>query len=277
MLATRVRVRPCSERCSLASLGRTTVSVPFSMLYERSGLRRRTSVPFGPFTVIVPSSAGVTVTPAGTAIGRFPIRDMFISRGRPACGSPPCQLICSARGLPDVAEDFSADALLARVAIRHDAVRRGEDRDAETAKHARHLLLAAVDPQAGLAYPLEVRDDLLALRAVLEADLDLVLRRLLNDIEALHESFAVEDFANLDLKVGAGNLQRVVVGAVRIADARQQVRDRIGGVCHLCFSYQLDFVTPGISPLCAISRKQIRQIPNRRKTARARPHTLQRV
>src|SRR2546429_9751278 len=42
-------------------------------------------------------------------------------------------------------------------------------------------------------------------------------------------------------------------------------------------AYQLDFVTPGMSPLCAISRKQMRQIPNRRNTPRERPHTLQRV
>ena len=42
-------------------------------------------------------------------------------------------------------------------------------------------------------------------------------------------------------------------------------------------SYQLDFVMPGIDPWCARSRRQIRQRPNLRKTARGRPQRLQRV
>ena len=42
-------------------------------------------------------------------------------------------------------------------------------------------------------------------------------------------------------------------------------------------SYQLDFVTPGISPLCAISRKQMRHSPKRRMKPRERPQILQRV
>lgn len=43
------------------------------------------------------------------------------------------------------------------------------------------------------------------------------------------------------------------------------------------FSYQLDFLTPGISPLYANSLKQIRQIPNFFITECGRPHLLQRV
>ena len=41
--------------------------------------------------------------------------------------------------------------------------------------------------------------------------------------------------------------------------------------------YQLALTTPGSSPLCAISRKQIRQMPNLRKKARERPQRLQRL
>jgi hypothetical protein len=40
--------------------------------------------------------------------------------------------------------------------------------------------------------------------------------------------------------------------------------------------YQLAFLTPGISPLSANLRKQMRQIPNLRYTARGRPHSRQR-
>ena len=40
--------------------------------------------------------------------------------------------------------------------------------------------------------------------------------------------------------------------------------------------YQEAFFTPGRRPLSAISRKQIRQMPNLRYTARGRPQILQR-
>src|SRR3569832_1051746 len=41
--------------------------------------------------------------------------------------------------------------------------------------------------------------------------------------------------------------------------------------------YQDDFVTPGSSPACAISRRQIRHRPNLRYTEWARPQRWQRV
>src|SRR5256885_7174346 len=40
--------------------------------------------------------------------------------------------------------------------------------------------------------------------------------------------------------------------------------------------HQLDLVMPGMTPWCARSRKQMRQRPNLRKTARGRPQRLQR-
>jgi len=42
-------------------------------------------------------------------------------------------------------------------------------------------------------------------------------------------------------------------------------------------SHQLALRTPGISPRSAISRKQIRQSPNLRRKARARPQRAQRL
>jgi hypothetical protein len=42
-------------------------------------------------------------------------------------------------------------------------------------------------------------------------------------------------------------------------------------------AYQLDLMTPGISPLRAMVRKQMRQMPNFRKKARGRPHKGQRL
>lgn len=42
------------------------------------------------------------------------------------------------------------------------------------------------------------------------------------------------------------------------------------------FIYQLAFRTPGIRPWSANLRKQMRQMPNLRYTARGRPHSRQR-
>ena len=43
------------------------------------------------------------------------------------------------------------------------------------------------------------------------------------------------------------------------------------------FRYQLDFTTPGISPLSASARKHKRQMPNLRRNPRGRPHSWQRL
>jgi hypothetical protein len=42
-------------------------------------------------------------------------------------------------------------------------------------------------------------------------------------------------------------------------------------------SYQLDFTTPGISPLSANARKHKRQMPNFRRYPRGRPQSLHRL
>ena len=42
-------------------------------------------------------------------------------------------------------------------------------------------------------------------------------------------------------------------------------------------TYQLDFITPGISPFSASPRKHRRQMPNLRRNARGRPQILQRL
>src|SRR5436305_6427856 len=120
MFAISVRVRPCSARSSPRSVGRVTVTAPSSCAISmRCGTTWRSS-PFGPETVTRPGSTE-TMTPAGISMGRFPIRLM---------------------ALPDVAEDFSADAFLLGGAARDDAAGRGHDRDAHAAEHALAAVLA---------------------------------------------------------------------------------------------------------------------------------------
>src|SRR5689334_10682302 len=73
MLATRERVRPCSARWSLRSVGRVTTRLPSSWATVMSGLIRSESVPLGPLTV-TPPGAICTSTPLGMGMGFRPIR-----------------------------------------------------------------------------------------------------------------------------------------------------------------------------------------------------------
>src|SRR6186997_47931 len=139
MLLTSVRVSPCSCLWVFCSVGRVTTRVPSSRLMVMSGWRARLSVPFGPLTVTWRPSI-VTSTPDGTGMGRRPMRDMSVH-------------------LPDEREDFAAQLRLARLLAGHDPLARADDDDAQAAEDSRDVRLARVDTQAGLADPLEARDD----------------------------------------------------------------------------------------------------------------------
>src|SRR3954452_14113144 len=88
----------------------------------------------------------------------------------------------------------------------------------------------------------------------------------------------VASLAAVPRALGPGDLAR---GLSAIAEgprpsqpsqARVEPLDEAMGGC-----YQELFRTPGSSPACAISRRQIRQRPNLRKTECGRPHRWQRV
>src|SRR5690606_24647881 len=85
---------------------------PFSTLISTSAGLAIDSVPFGPLTLTV-SAWTFSSTPFGRAIGFLATRDMF------------------ATPLGHEAQDFTADALLARLRVGHDAFRGGDDGDAQ--------------------------------------------------------------------------------------------------------------------------------------------------
>src|SRR5215469_576672 len=130
--------RPCRALISPSSDGLVTVITPSPC---RTSIGAETSMdrlPLGPFTV-TPRPLIVTSTPEGTTTGIRPILD----------------IVCL---LPDVSEDFPAYPLLLGLPVGHQAARRGNDRDAETAEHARQVVLARVDPQPRLGHPLDASD-----------------------------------------------------------------------------------------------------------------------
>ena len=76
----------------------------------------------------------------------------------------------SCRELPDVGDDFAADAELAGVAVAHHALGRGNDGGAEATEDAGKVLSLAVDAQARLGDALDAADDAGVARTILEGD-----------------------------------------------------------------------------------------------------------
>src|ERR1017187_2203213 len=242
--------------------------------------------PFGPCTV-TSRPLMVTSTPPGTTTGSRPIRDIDLSS-------------------PDVGEDFPAHASPVRLLVGQQAARGRDDGDAKSAKHPGQVVLLRVHPQARLGHPLEPGDRPLAGRPELERD-----HEVLTDLGVLHlphgdvSLLMVEQgmptvswYAALALRrrVSMSAIGSVIVmgwwpsspgfpwgpSAWSVGAGRAQVgrcpcagRARAGWL--VPGGYQLDLVMPGSSPRCAIERKQIRQSPNRRYTARGRPQREHRV
>src|SRR5687768_6069000 len=169
---------------------------------------------------------------------------------------------------PHVTENFAADAGPAGGAAGHHPARRRQDAGAEAAEHGRHFLDADVDAASGTADALDAADDLLAARAVLQEDADHLaglasglLRRLLDQAEALDVALVLEDPRDLGLQLARGHVDTGVLGGHRIAETRQHVGYRIG---HISCPYQELLVTPVTSPSSAALRKQSRHIANLR-------------
>src|SRR5690606_19713032 len=190
MLATSVRVSPCSARCRGSSDGRRTTMCPSSTATCMSGCSVRESSPFAPLTrTVLPSI--FTSTPAGSGIGCLPMRDTTATSLAP---------------LPDVADDFAAHALLARFLVRHQAFGRGQPGDAEPAQYPRDLVPAGVDAPARLADALQPRNDPLLVGAVLEVQPHDALLAVIDDAVIADEAFLFQNARQLFLHVGSGHV-----------------------------------------------------------------------
>src|SRR6266511_3156093 len=178
--------------------------------------------------------------------------------------------------LPDGADQLAADLLLAGLAVDEDALRRRQDRDAHAAQDPRDRVIRDVPAQPGLRDALDVADRGLAVAAVLQEDGDGALHAVLVDDVVLDEALVLQDFGEPDLEPRLRDEDLLVPGRGGVPDARQHVADGIGEA-HWEVSYQLDLMTPTISPCSARLRKQSRHIWNFRRNARGRPHSGQRL
>src|SRR5215831_11113710 len=167
MLFTSERVRPCSERFSRSSSGRSTRRVSPSWRTTMAPGTGRDSWPFGPFTVTAPP-AMVTSTPLGTVIGALPMR-------------------LTGASSPHVAEDFAAHAALARLTVGHEPLAGRQDGHPEPAEHTRHPVGLGVHPETGLRHPAQTLDGAVAFGRILHRDREHVAGPVLGggDAEAL--------------------------------------------------------------------------------------------
>src|SRR5439155_20862644 len=76
---------------------------------------------------------------------------------------------------PDLAEDLTADALVARLAVGHHALRRGDDGDAEAVADLGHLLGRHVVALAGTRHPAHAGDRTAVAAVVAQLELEQAL------------------------------------------------------------------------------------------------------
>src|SRR5512143_2918634 len=242
----RARASPWNARCWRSSFARwhdSSCPLSANLIPGGTGVL---SWPLGPCTSTEPSETD-TFTPGGTTMTLRPTRDIVGS-------------------LPDVAEDLAPHPGLRGLAAGHDAPGGGEDVDAEAAVDAGDLALAALDPAAGAAHPLQVGDDPLPAGAVLQEDPDRPLPAVVDEPVVGDVPLVLEDARDLGLEP---RRRHVDLGQPRphpVPDAGDHVRDGIRHVhrTYLSGLYQLALITPGISPAKASFRKQIRHISNLR-------------
>src|SRR5260370_9879766 len=259
----RARAMPWKARCWRSSFLRWQERWPPSRVSVMPGGTGVLSLPFGP-CISSAVSPMATFTTEGTGMTLRPTRDIVPS------------------SLPDVAEDLAPHALARGRAAGHDPARRGENVDAEAAVHAGDLVLAAVDPAARAALPLQVRDHPLHPRPVLEEDADHALLPVgfSKSLEVRDVALVLEDAGDLDLQIGGGHVDLGQPRPDPVPDPGGHVRDGIGHVHRelpLASAYQLAWMPPGMSPQTASLRKQMRHISNFLRYARGRPQERQRL
>ena len=113
---------------------------------------------------------------------------------------------------------------------------------------------------------LDAEDKAFAVLAVAQIQTEDSLLIILDEGKIIDEAGLGQHARNLALEFGGRDINSPMPGVAGIADTGQHIGDWIGHT-HDFFSsplgsYQLALVTPGISPLRASSRKQMRHRPN---------------
>src|SRR5699024_2625825 len=109
-----------------------------------------------------------------------------------------------------------------------DALGSGNDSDAQAAQYAGQLVRAGIDAETGLADTTQAGENLLLAGVVLQGDTDDTLGAVVDELEALDIALVQQDLSNALLHVGSRNVDGFMLGVVRVADAGEHIRNRIG-------------------------------------------------
>src|SRR5690606_19773086 len=212
MLARCERTVPASMLDSRPSLARSTCNAPScSTTRTWVAFSGRLMVPLPPL-MDTPSALMVAVTPCGRGTGCLATRDMEVSA-------------CSV-GSGDDAKHFAAVAGGTRLLVRHHALRRGDNGDAQSAQDRRQLILTLVNSQPGPADALQALDHRAALE-VLQLHRQGGLAVALGGAEILDIAFVLQHLGNGQLHFGSRCIDLGFTRALPIADAGKEVGDRI--------------------------------------------------
>src|SRR5712692_5498514 len=222
-LATSARARPCSARCS--SVARVAISAPsFCSNVIPCGTATE-SFPFGPCTSTLPLCSA-TFTAEGTGIGLRPMRDISSSLTPTVYILPNWGAACCAptNRLPDLTKNFAAHFALSRGSAAHNPFRRGQNADAQPAHDRANFVRATVGPRAWPGDALQARDHAAAVRRVLQKDAQqfscfVFVHQLVGRDVALF----LQDARDVRLEFRDGNIDALVFGGRRVAEARQKI------------------------------------------------------
>src|SRR6267378_3937053 len=223
-LATSARASPCKARCS--SVARRAVSTPsFCSKVMPCGIAKE-SLPFGPCTSILPVCRAI-FTPAGTGIGLRPIRDIYSSlfKSLPSWAQHAAPLQTR---LPDFAKNLAAHFGLARRTAAHQPLRRGHDADAQPAYDGTNVGRAEIRTGARARDALQAGDHAAAVRGVLQENAQHLTRLVLvHQLVGRDVALVLEDARNLGLELRDRNIDALVLGGRRVAEARQKIGNGI--------------------------------------------------
>src|SRR5579871_767995 len=209
MLARCARVAPARMRTASSPSGYLTARDLSFCSIDTPADSGSDSEPRAPL-IVTAAAVRLTVTPVGTSMIRLATLDMIAFPGS-----------------GDDAEHFAALADGMRRLVGHDALGRRHDHGPHAAQHPRELALAPVDAQPGTAHALDAVDDRAPL-VVLELDGQQRLAFVARAREVSDVTLVLQHREDRGLELRGPHGHARLAGGLPVADARQQVGDRIG-------------------------------------------------
>src|SRR5438034_2858462 len=131
--------------------------------------------------------------------------------------------------LPDFSEKLAANISLERCATAHQSLPRGQNTDAQPADDWLDVLRTDIKARARTRNPLDAGDDAAAVRRVLQKNAKrFVALVFVHHLECGDVTFFLEDAGNLALQTRCRNIDALVLGSNRVADAGQKIGNGIG-------------------------------------------------